>query len=128
MDKKTETIRFIKYASVGVSNTVITFITFTALRAFDVDENIANGLGYVVGMVNSFCWNRQWVFRSKEGNSLVQALLFLAGALLCWGVQLIAFNALLAQDMNESLAYLIGMGIYTVLNYIFNKCVTFKKR
>lgn len=128
VNKKAETIRFIKYASVGVSNTAITFLTFTALRAFDVDENIANGLGYIVGMVNSFCWNRQWVFRSKGGNSLMQALLFFIGALLCWGIQLVIFNALLVQQMNESLAYLIGMGFYTVLNYIFNKCVTFKKR
>lgn len=128
MNKRSETICFIKYASVGVSNTVITFLTFTALRALGVDENISNGLGYVVGMINSFCWNRQWVFHSKDGNSEQQALLFLIGAGLCWAIQLAVFNALLSQGLNESLSYVVGMGIYTMLNYIFNKSITFKKR
>ena len=127
MNKRTETIRFIKYASVGVGNTLITFLTFTALRALGVDENIANGLGYIVGMVNSFCWNRQWVFRSKDGNSTLQAFFFIVGAGLCWSIQLMAFNALLNQGLNESLSCLVGMGIYTVLNYLFNKCITFRK-
>ena len=126
MNKTTETIRFVKYASVGVINTLITFLTFTALRALGVNENISNGLGYIVGMVNSFCWNRQWVFRSKDGDSTLQAFLFIVGAGVCWAVQLLLFRALLTKGINESLAYLAGMCAYTILNYTFNKCITFK--
>ena len=127
MNKKSETIRFIKYASVGVGNTVITFVTFTLLRAFGLGEDLSNALGYIAGMVNSFCWNRQWVFQSKDGNGWKQAWWFLIGAGLCWFVQWIVFRLLLNQGINESLTYLLGMGVYTVLNYLFNKMVTFRK-
>ena len=127
MNKKSETIRFIKYASVGVGNTVITFMTFTLLRAFGLGEDLSNALGYIAGMINSFCWNRQWVFQSKDGNGWKQACWFLIGAGLCWFVQWIVFRLLLSQGINESLTYLLGMGVYTVLNYLFNKMVTFRK-
>ena len=127
VNNKTEIIRFLKYASVGVSNTVITFVTFTLLRFFGVGTAISNVLGYIAGMVNSFCWNRQWVFKSREGNSIHQAFWFLIGAALCWAVQWIIFKILLDQGFNESVAYLTGMVAYTLLNYLFNKMVTFRK-
>jgi len=124
----TETLRFIKYVGVGVSNTLITFLTFTLLRTLHCDEYLANALGYLAGMVNSFCWNRQWVFRSMDGNRLHQAIWFLIGALLCWLVQLGVFSVLLRMALHESAAYLIGMGCYTVLNYFFNKKITFRSK
>lgn len=124
----TETLRFIKYVGVGVSNTLITFLTFTLLRTLHCDEYLANALGYLAGMVNSFCWNRQWVFRSMDGNRLHQAIWFLIGALLCWLVQLGVFSVLLRMALHESAAYLIGMGCYTVLNYLFNKKITFRSK
>ena len=126
MNKKSETIRFLKYASVGVGNTLITFLTFTLLRAFDVNEDLSNALGYIAGMINSFCWNRQWVFQSKEGNRWKQASWFLIGAGICWVFQWMVFRFLLSQEIHESLSYLIGMVVYTILNYLFNKLVTFK--
>ena len=126
MKKTAEAIRFIKYASVGVSNTVITFLTFTLLRAVGIDEDLSNAAGYVAGMVNSFCWNRKWVFQSQNGDRLREALWFLAGAGICWVIQWGVFRLLLAQHINESIAYLSGMVVYTLLNYLFNKQITFK--
>lgn len=128
VNNKSETIRFFKYACVGASNTVITFVTFTLLRHAGIGEDFSNAAGYVAGMVNSFCWNRQWVFQSREGNRLRQSAWFVTGALLCWLIQWGVFRGLLAMQLHESLAYLAGMAVYTLLNYFFNKRVTFRKK
>ena len=126
MNKKSETIRFVKYISVGASNTIITFLVFTLLRFWGVNEDISNALGYIAGMINSFCWNRKWVFQSSDNNQIKQATWFLIGAGFCWLIQWMLFRILLSQDIHESIAYLIGMVVYTVLNYLFNKMVTFR--
>ena len=126
MDKKAEIIRILKYGSVGIANTLITFLTFTLLRAWGVDENVSNAAGYIAGMVNSFCWNRRWVFRSQAGSRLRQAFWFVTGAGLCWLVQWGFFRLLLAWGMQEHAAYLTGMVVYTALNYLFNKHIAFR--
>lgn len=119
-----ELFRFLRFAIVGIVNTAITLALYWILRWFGVGINWANFLSYAAGMVNSFVCNRIWVFRSHGRRWLREAALFYAGCALCWVVQWCAFHLLLTV-LPEAWAQLIGMGIYTLLGFIYNRCIAF---
>ena len=72
------------------------------------------------------CFNRLWVFRSRENRYLREGAVFFFGAALCWALQWVAFRLLLLY-LSERAAYLIGMCVYPGLNYLYNRLVTFKR-
>ncbi len=121
-----ELLRMIKYGLVGVMNTLITFVLFFVMRRYGADVDVANFVSYAAGILNSFVWNKLWVFRAGGGAWGREAVLFLLGALCCWALQWVAFRAMLLL-MPESVAYLLGMVVYTAANYGFNRLITFRK-
>ena len=69
-EAKKTIIQLMKYGVIGVMNTFITAISFYLLNTWlNVPYGAANIIGYVLGVINSFIWNRQWVF--KTGTNLV---------------------------------------------------------
>lgn len=120
------TLRFVRYAATGVLNTAVTVGLYYALRYVDVQIDLANGLSYAAGMLNSFVWNKLWVFRSRGGGWWREAVLFFAGTGLCWLLQWVAFRAMLAVS-TETVSYLTGMVVYPVANYFYNRLVTFRR-
>ena len=110
----------VKYGLVGVGNTLLTFLVFEGLLLCGTGAFAANLAGYAAGFVNSFVWNRRWVFRAAGGNRWRQAVLFALGAALCYGVQCLAF-AFFLRHTNAHLAQIGGMVVYTALNYVYNR-------
>ena len=72
---------------------------------------MANFLSYLAGILNSYVFNRLWVFRSRENRYLREGAVFFFGAALCWALQWVAFRLLLLC-LSERAAYLIGMCVY----------------
>ncbi len=123
-------------------NTLITLVTFYIINTLlDLPYNLANSIGYVLGLINSFVWNKNWVFKSHKG-WMKEAALFIGGFLICFGIQLLATNYMLnglgMKDMEliswlpmkntgENVVMCIGMVIYTLANYCYNRFVTFKQ-
>jgi putative flippase GtrA len=126
MNKRSEFLKLVKYALVGVINTALTFLTFVLLRFWEVDIDLSNFFSYVVGVLNSFLWNKLWVFRSVSEKSFLEFVSFLLGAGFCWGLQWISFRLLLEWGLVENFAQLFGMVVYTVLGFIYNRWVTFR--
>lgn len=120
-------VRFIKFLIVGCINTGITYLCFIILRFIGVSPELSNTIGYVVGVINSFIWNKKWVFNTHNTNVLREAFSFFIIFLVCFTLQFIIFRFLIYQmNTNEYLAQLISMIIYTVLNYILNRLFSFK--
>lgn len=131
--------RFVKFCMVGVLNTLVTLCTiFVCKSVLGVNEYLSNGLGYVLGVVNSYLWNRRWVFRS-HGGFKGEAVRFAVGFLLCYSAQLCAVYVLTTRVLDGvevdlgvmvvsgyGFATLIGCAVYTVSNFLFNHTVTFK--
>ena len=74
---KHERIRFIKFALVGVTGTVVDFGILNLLRlVFDLPLVWAQAISFVCAVINNFLWNRYWTYpesRSKEApKQLVQ--------------------------------------------------------
>lgn len=127
IQKKT-TIQLIKFAMVGVLNTTLSLVVIYSLMTFfHVGVYTANIWGYVVGVTNSFIWNKVWVFRKNGGTICREILYFLAIFALCYGIQFMSLRFMIETiSLNSYVAQLLAMGVYTIMNFILNKCVTFR--
>ena len=55
-----------RFALVGALNTALDFAVFAALfYGLGWPLLLANSLGYVAGLANSYCLNRRWTFRDR---------------------------------------------------------------
>lgn len=138
-----------KYVMVGGMNTAVTLAVIFVLKSLlGVNPYTANIAGYVAGLINSFLWNRSWVFRSS-GNRIHEGAMFLAGFAVCYLIQLATVWWLNTRTgLSELLvviplpftepertftlsgygiATLAGMVLYTIANFIYNRLVTFRK-
>lgn len=140
MTRDSAVVQLAKYALVGVSNSLVTLVTiFVCKSALGVNPYVSNAIGYVLGLVNSFVWNKLWVFHSHR-RAHVEAAKFLGGFAVCYGLQLLTVWALVQLTplggflarigtvavSGYGVATIIGMAVYTVLNFLFNRLVTFR--
>jgi len=146
--KKDFWIQAFKYGIVGVINTLLTAVTIWIMMHWiflsGKEENvsptvitISNVTGYIVGLINSFVWNRKWTFRSQN-NWRSEFIKFVSAFLICFIPQLLLVNFLntythlqfYVGSFSISHAYtcqLIGIVFYTMLNFVVNKYYTFKQ-
>ena len=138
-------IQLLKYGVIGVLNTLITLVTFYVLNTkAGLSYGISNVTGYVLGVINSFLWNRNWVF--KTNNDFKRELvLFVGGFLICLALQLAVSGILLEglgwknlpdniipffpmQKAGQNIVMVLAMVVYTLANYTYNRFVTFKQK
>ena len=135
-------VQLIRYAIVGTMNTLLTLaVIFICKSIIGINPYVSNAIGYVVGLINSFIWNRAWVFHAKGcGRIHHQAARFLIGFLLCYGIQLLVVWLLNKSSFGDievtfwgitlsgyGLATLIGNVVYTGCNFVYNRMIAFKK-
>lgn len=135
--------QFLRYLIVGVMNTMVTLIViFLCKSLLGINMWVSNAIGYVAGLINSFVWNKTWVFHSskRKREAAREALRFFLGFFLCYGLQLfvtwfittpmhlgdIQWHCGSLTLTGYALATFFGMGVYTVANYIYNRLVTFR--
>lgn len=138
---KNAAIQFIKYGLVGVMNSLITLIViFVCNDLIGLKLMLADVIGYIAGLINSFVFNKNWVFKSHDKNLKIELSLFAIGFLVCFGLQFLTVlwlrNPMKALDISflnfnpdtvgEYIAVCAGMVVYTVSNFIYNRCITFK--
>lgn len=137
--RRADIVQFVRYALVGIINTVLTLVVIYACKDFfGINLWVSNALGYIAGFVNSFLWNKLWVFHST-GSIVREAWRFVGGFCLCYLLQLaatwvIADHSPLAGTewivlgftvSGYGIATLMGMVVYTCANFLYNKVVTF---
>jgi Predicted membrane protein len=146
-------IQILKYSVIGVMNTLITVLVIWIMMRFvfgikgDTDAStiavtISNIIGYILGLINSFLWNRSWTFKSNKSWK-IDLWRFIVAFLICFIPQLLLVNVLntyvnmssvhitlLEDQYLVSFAYicqLIGIVFYTIMNFLLNKYFTFRK-
>jgi putative flippase GtrA len=81
MERKTEVKKtfwqLVKFAIVGVLNTLVDFAVFQTLNLLLGWVYVAQVFGYTCGIVNSYLWNSNWTFREQRTRSLREMVLFL---------------------------------------------------
>jgi putative flippase GtrA len=145
-------IEAFKYGIVGILNTLLTAITiWIMMHIFNAPQqknvpafviSISNVTGYIVGLINSFIWNRKWTFKSRSAWKK-EFLRFFFAFLICYIPQLLLVNFLNDHSCIAPIAFrffnysglvtsaylcqLTGIVFYTILNFLCNKYYTFKK-
>ncbi|GBU21586.1 hypothetical protein R80B4_01482 [Fibrobacteres bacterium R8-0-B4] len=124
--------QFIKFGIVGLSNTAVSYIIYAVLVYLGVYYIIASVIAFILSVLNSFYWNKKYVF--KRGDD--QQKLGFWGALLKTYISY-AFTGLVLSNIllyifvdilhiSEYIAPFFGLVITIPLNFILNKKWAFK--
>ncbi|MEI7502797.1 MAG: GtrA family protein [Paludibacter sp.] len=127
MKPSTAFIQLIKFSIVGISNTLLTAITiWILLKQLHFSDYLSNIIGYTIGVINSFVWNRKWTFEIKtKVSDTIYKFIGIFGV--CYLIQLGNLYLLLHFTSIEGyLSQLLSIGVYTILNFGLNKYFTFK--
>jgi len=121
--------QFLKFSFVGALNTLITLLTiWVCVNVFSTSHYLANVVGYILGVLNSFIMNKFWTFnnKSKVGVTLVKFIaIFGVSYLIQFGI--LAF-LLHYTHLEPFVCQLFSMGIYTIINFVLNKKITFNSK
>lgn len=126
-------VSMLKFLLVGVGNTLLSAVLMFALEGLGYWPSTA--IAYLAGAVLSFFLNRRFTFHSQEtlGRSAVKfavnvAVCYALGYGLARGFMgLLAPWSPLPPLWWERLSKLVGMGLYTVLNYFGQRFFAFRK-
>lgn len=136
--------QFLKFAVVGVLNTLVDFAMFQALNLLLGWVYAAQVTGFTCGVINSYLWNSNWTFRKERTKSFREMSLFLLVNLLSLGVSLGVMwlcrevfgvtntwaagwmpTALSGFVKGDTIAKLIATCFSIVVNYVGNKLLVF---
>lgn len=137
-EKEDAWLQFVKFGIVGLSNTVISYLTYVIslliiqkLGLFPrIDYFIAQFVGFVLSVLWSFYWNNKYVFRDDAGKrNILQALLktymsyaftglFLNGILSFVWVEIFHWSKMIAP--------IINLLVSVPVNFLINKFWAFK--
>ena len=124
---------FIKFIIVGIINTIVgAGVMFSLYNIFHCSYWVSSIMNYVVGSVVSFFLNKYFTFKSKVF-SFKEVLYFTVNIAVCFfiayglakpfAVYLLSGYSVTVQ---ENTAMLIGMIIFTGLNYLSQRFIVFK--
>jgi len=120
-------VQFIKFGIVGISNTLLTVISiWFLLKELHCSDYFSNLAGYIIGLLNSFIWNRKWTFESETKLS-VTVFKFIVTFVLSYFFQLGNLYLLLHYThIDPFYCQILSIIVYTLINFILNKYYTFK--
>ncbi|HMM06120.1 MAG TPA: GtrA family protein [Clostridiales bacterium] len=123
--------QFLRYAFVGVLNTIVGYGTYWLCLRFGLHYAIASLAGQILGTANSYVWNKFFTFRSKTATakkSLAEMVRFCSVYAAQYGAN-VGLIALFVHGigLSEEWAGLIAMVLCTVISYVGHKFWSFKK-
>ena len=112
-------IQVAKFMTVGLLNTLIdagTYFILTRGLGLMALPVLAKSIAYVVGMINSFFWNRNWTFKSQTSTGRA-AFLFTLTHIVALGIN----AGVMALSINVlALPEIIGIGLATISSFVWN--------
>ena len=119
--------RFIKFISVGLLNTLVTYITFYLLLSLGINYKVAATVGYILGILNSYIWNKYWTFKSKK-TIKVEFAKFIIVYLFSYIVNIITLTIFVEIfDMIPEIGEIFGISLATIISYLGLKYYSFKQ-
>lgn len=121
-----------KFLLVGLLNTLLSAILMFLLEG--LGYWISTAIAYIAGAVLSFFLNRKFTFNSQE-KAMKSAVKFAVNILLCYVIAyslaqpfagFILSKTEISAIWQERIAKILGMGIYTVINYFGQRFFAFK--
>jgi putative flippase GtrA len=120
-------VQFMKFALVGVSNTLLTLLVYTfLLKVVGVWYLAASAIGFIAGAINGFLLNRRWTFREHVGDALTPVR---------WGIvqgcglavdEGILYLLVHDAHLDKVLAQVAATAVVTVTTFFANRAWTFR--
>lgn len=128
-DLAVEIAYVLRFLAVGVLNTCVGLGSIYAFKYFlGLSDAPANLLGYLIGVTNSFFWNRRWTF-SHTGRIGIAVARFFSVFIAAYVVNLaVALTCIHILTMNSYLAHAIATVPYTVIFYVGSRYFVFNPR
>jgi putative flippase GtrA len=124
---RTIVVQFAKFALVGVSNTLLTLLTYAfLLKVVGMWYLAASAIGFIVGATNGFLLNRRWTFREHVGDALTPvrwAIVQGCGLALNEGLLYVFVND---AQLEKVLAQVVATAFVTVSTFLVNRAWTFR--
>lgn len=124
--------QFLKFSLVGISNTIISYVTYALLVYLGIYYLFASVISFAVSVLNSFYWNNKYVFKEDRENRTIWKTLFktflsysLTGLLLS---NILLFIWVDYLNINEYFAPIINLCITIPLNFILNKYWAYREK
>lgn len=126
-------IQFIKFGTVGVINTVLSYaITNGAYYLLHLHEQISNIIAFVITVFISFMLNGRFVFtENKEERNFWKSLLKVYASYSITGVFLTAILLYIEEELlgiPHYIATLMNLVVTIPLNFILNKFWAYKEK
>lgn len=118
-------MQFVKFALVGLSNSLISYVVYLISIKLGLHYQIANFLGFTISVFNAFYWSNKYVFtEDKENRSILKTFVktyisYAGTGLLLAGLLLILWLDIL--HLPEFLGPILNLCITVPLNFIINK-------
>ena len=119
--------QFIKFAIVGLSNTAITFVVYTALlKGAGISYLVASAIGFIAGATNGFLWNRRWTFSDHVGDAYTPVR---------WGIvqgcglvidEVLLYVLVHDAGVEKLLAQALAIIVVTITTFTGNRAWTFR--
>lgn len=128
-------LSFVRFGIVGIFNTLVgTAIMFALYNKLHCTYWQASFANYFFGSILSFFLNKSFTFRSK-GRSLGEVLRFILNIAVCYGLAYGLAKPLMRyllaghlQPFRENAAMVVGMCLFTMLNYFGQKWFAFRTK
>lgn len=123
---------FIRFILIGMLNTIIGIsIIFLLLKVFKLSYLSSTFIGNSVGAAVSYYLNRNFTFKSNIENKkgiLLFIFVILASYFMSYpiGYHLLFVNVFDSNLFGEELSILLSACLYTILNYLGQKYLTFR--
>jgi putative flippase GtrA len=119
--------QFLKFGTVGISNTLISLAVYYALIYFGIHYLVANIIAFFISVCNAYFWNSRFVFKKKENEG---ARTFLK-TLIAYGSTALLSTVLLfllvdILHVSQWIAPLVSLCITIPANFLLNRFWTFK--
>lgn len=120
--------QFIKFGIVGITNVLVTYGVYYVLIFLKVNYLIANTIGYVAGILNSYYWNNKYVFKNSIYNSTKKLIKVFASYFITYILNIILLYCLVQRmGILETVAPVIVIVATIPINFLLNKFWAFKK-
>ncbi|GHU16250.1 sugar translocase [Spirochaetia bacterium] len=125
---KRTTAQFIKFCIIGVLNAIVHLSIYYLLLWFNVYYLIANGVAFILSVLNSYFWNKRFTFTESTTTVFMIVKLYAS-----YGITTLMGTGLLyllveIVGLGKYVSPIINIGITTGINFILNKYFVFKDR
>ncbi len=125
--------KFLRFLLVGVINTLVgSAIMFGLYNLAGAGYWLSSAANYILTSILSFFLNKYFTFR-RAGRSAAEVLRFAVNIVVCWGlaygiakpltIRLLAGSS---PQVRDNVGMLVGMGLFTVLNYLGQRLFAFR--